>query len=198
MIKTKMLIGPEHHGRRMSLKEFDHAKVKEGYLYELSRGVIVVSDVPKTDHLAWWTRVRNPLIVYQEQNPGVIHTIAGGGECKILLTALDSERHPDLAIYKTPPPAGKDVWSLWIPEIVVEVVSLSSAIRDYQLKREEYLDFGVQEYWIVDGPKQRIVVLQRFAGEWRQKTFRPGDKYKTKLLPGFVLDCSAVLKANKK
>ena len=39
-------IGPADHGRRMSLADFEHAEVQEGLLYELGRGVIIVSDVP--------------------------------------------------------------------------------------------------------------------------------------------------------
>jgi hypothetical protein len=36
----------------MSLQEFDQAEVQEGYTYELSRGVVVRSDVPNLSHLA--------------------------------------------------------------------------------------------------------------------------------------------------
>ena len=51
MGKTIVKIGPADHGRRMSLKEFEHAKVQEGYLYELSRGIITLSDVPNRLHM---------------------------------------------------------------------------------------------------------------------------------------------------
>src|SRR5260370_14578638 len=46
----KTVVGPEDDGRRMSLSDFDKAEAKEGYLYELSRGVITVSDVPDFPH----------------------------------------------------------------------------------------------------------------------------------------------------
>ena len=51
MGKTLIKIGPADHGRPMSLAEFEHAKVQEGYLYELSRGIITVSDVPNRRHM---------------------------------------------------------------------------------------------------------------------------------------------------
>jgi hypothetical protein len=35
----------------MRLKDFEHAQVQEGYVYELGRGLIVVSDVPKPQYL---------------------------------------------------------------------------------------------------------------------------------------------------
>jgi hypothetical protein len=37
---TTTILGPSYHGRPMSLDEFDLAERQEGYLYELSRGVI--------------------------------------------------------------------------------------------------------------------------------------------------------------
>ena len=51
MSRTMTRIGPGDHGRRMSLEEFEHAEGQEGRLYELSRGVITVVDVPKPRHL---------------------------------------------------------------------------------------------------------------------------------------------------
>ena len=144
--KTITRIGPADQGRRMSLEEFEHAEAEEERLYELSRGVVTVVDVPKPGHLAQVLAIRRQLHAYDAANPGRIHTIASGGECKLLISGLESERHPDLAIYKTPPPEGKnddEIWSQWVPEIVVEVVSPSSRQRDYEEKPEEYLRLGV-------------------------------------------------------
>ncbi len=45
--KTIVRIGPADHGPRMSLADFDHAEVQGGYIYELGRGTIIASDVPK-------------------------------------------------------------------------------------------------------------------------------------------------------
>jgi Uma2 family endonuclease len=49
------------------------------------------------------------------------------------LEDLESERHPDAAVYRTAPDADED-WSSWIPEIVVEVMSPGSEARDYEQK----------------------------------------------------------------
>ncbi|MBI3823847.1 MAG: hypothetical protein HY289_14355, partial [Planctomycetes bacterium] len=45
VVKPKTKIGPQHQGHKMSLRAFEFAEVQEGYLYELARGVIVVSEV---------------------------------------------------------------------------------------------------------------------------------------------------------
>lgn len=195
MSTAVITVGPHDNGRRMSLEEFEHAEGVPGYLYELSQGVIAVVDVPDEPHLAQIDCIRQQFSEYRAGHSGQIHRIAGSGECKILIADLASERHPDVAVYKTPRPRGKDFWSLWIPEIVVEVVSLSSRFRDYEEKPEEYLRFGVREYWIVDAEKRQMTVLRRSRGKWAERVVHPGEIYKTRLLPGFQFDCAAVFEA---
>jgi Uma2 family endonuclease len=186
-------IGPADHGKRMSLAEFEHAEVQEGYLYELSRGVITVMDVPKRRHLLTVQEIRDQLTAYKLSSPQEIAVIAGGMDCKLLVWDLESERHPDLSIYKTPPPKGDDLWSRWLPELVIEIVSLSSQQRDYIEKREEYLAVGIKEYWIVDPERQEMLALRRSRGKWKETVVGRDEKYETPLLSGFVLDLKRVL-----
>jgi Uma2 family endonuclease len=190
--RHRIRIGPEDNGRRMSLAEFSRAVGREGWLYELAKGVIEVTDVPKLDHLAQVTAIRNQFIVFQEAHPGAIHTVAGSHDCKILLEDDQSERHPDLSIYIASPPDVKDIWSVWVPAIVIEVVSERSGKRDYEEKPAEYLDFGVMEYLIVDGSKRQMTVLERWRGHWRPRVVRADQKYTTRLLPKFSLDLKRV------
>ena len=161
MPKTIVKIGPMDDGRQMSLDDFDDAEVQPGYHYELSRGIITVSDVPDLKHFAMVNEVRRQLGRYDLEHPGRIFGIAGSGECKIPLREYQSERHPDLAVYMTPPPGEGSIWGMWIPEIVVEIISARSRHRDYEEKPDEYLQFGISEYWILDEEKRKMVVLKR-------------------------------------
>ncbi len=196
MSRTAVHIGPGDHGRTMSLAEFESADCAEGHRYELSRGIVTVIDVPNPAHLAMVGAIRRQLAAYDLAHPGTIHTIASAGECKILVAELESERHPDLAVYLTSPPSQtSDVWASWVPEIVVEVVSPDSAHRDYEEKREEYLRFGVREYWLVDAVKGCLVAFVRNRGQWKESIVRPPELWRTALLPGWELDVAAVLAA---
>jgi Uma2 family endonuclease len=197
MQKTAIRVGPGDDGQPMSLLDFEHAEGQDGYLYELGRGTVVVTDVPKRRHLNQVLALKRQLFAYDAAHPGRIHTIATGSECKILLDDLQSERHPDLAVYLTPPPDEDDreIWNTWIPEIVVEVVSPSSRHRDHVEKREEYLSFGVREYWIVDADRGEIRILRRSRGRWAERIVSPARPYRTGLLPGFELDGARVLDA---
>ncbi len=190
MTTQTIKIGPADHGRRMSLADFEHAEVQEGRLYELGRGVIIVSDVPGQRHFVQFNAIRRQFSTYDVANPGRIYGIAGGAECKILLADLESERHPDVAVYKNPPPEEEDFWASWIPEIVLEIVSPGSEQRDYVEKREEYLRFGIREYWIVDANREEVLVLRRSGGRWLERTLRSSDTYRTRLLPDFEFACA--------
>jgi hypothetical protein len=48
--KPNTTIGPRHHGRKMSPRAFEFAKVEDGWLAELARGYLVVSEVPSYDY----------------------------------------------------------------------------------------------------------------------------------------------------
>ena len=85
MSKTAIKIGPADNGRRMSLEEFEQAEEQEGYLYELLRGIITVSDVPNRLHLLIVAAIRNLLQAYMAMHSGRIQIIASGNECKLLI-----------------------------------------------------------------------------------------------------------------
>src|SRR3954453_12560657 len=197
-VRKPVHVGPEDDGRRMALERFDRAIGREGYLYELNKGVIEVTNVPAPTHGKQVQEIRNQLVVYQVANPGLIDFLAGPGGSKLLIGADESERHPDLSTYLSPPPTNRrEVWAIWIPEIVIEVVSESSVKRDYQDKPDEYLHFGVREYWIVDALKQQMTALTRQGGQWKPHVLKPTQKYTTRILPGFSLNLKRVLTAGK-
>jgi Uma2 family endonuclease len=187
----------------MSLDEFAGAEAEPGWLYELSRGVVTVVDVPKPRHFHLVDAIRLQLNDYRKQHPQSVYGIASGGECKLLIAGLESERHPDLAVYKSPPPEGEtddEIWSQWVPEIVVEVVSPSSRRREYEEKPEEYLRLGVGEYWIVDETEKpgMMKVLRRSRGRWAEYTVIPPAVYKTRLLHGLEFSIAEVFEGSRR
>jgi Uma2 family endonuclease len=82
-----------------------------------------------------------------------------------------------------------------VPALVIEIVSPSSRHRDYEEKPEEYLAFGVQEYWIFDADAQTMSVLRRVRGRWKREVIRPPQTYRTRLLPGLAFSCERVFQA---
>ncbi|HZK80016.1 MAG TPA: Uma2 family endonuclease [Humisphaera sp.] len=195
MIRSIVQIGPNDQGKHMSLADFDHAEGREGYIYELSRGVIIVMDVPGKKHLAQLEAARDQFYSYKLSHRGLIHTIASGGDCKILMPTAQSERHPDLSIYKSPPPPSEELWTTWIPEIAIEIVSPGSHHRDYGEKREEYFQFGVREYWIIDADPQQMLALRRSGGRWIEKIVQANETYRTRLLPELEFNLAPIFES---
>ncbi|MCA1685004.1 MAG: Uma2 family endonuclease [Planctomycetia bacterium] len=177
-------IGPADHGRAMSFDDFIEADFQDGWLYELARGVIDVTEVPGVNHGRIVGRVTGLFVLYMEARPGVINYRAGGGECRIRLPGMQSDRHPDQAIYLLPPPPGPKPWTRWVPQTVVEVVSQSGKKRDYVEKREEYLRAGVSEYWLLDPKHRKFLVLSRTGDVWEEVVIPAGGVHRTHFLPG--------------
>jgi Uma2 family endonuclease len=186
-------IGPANDGERMTLEEFCEADFEEGWLYELARGVVVVTEVSGINHgrsVGRWARL---FVLYEEAHPGVINYRAGGMECRLRLPGMQSDRHPDQAVYLLPPPPGRRPWTRWVPEIVVEILSDGSEERDLVEKREEYLRAGVTEYWILDPFARRLLVLQRAGDIWHELSIPAGETYRTHLLPGLEVRADELL-----
>src|SRR5260370_31798677 len=99
MPKTIVKIGPSDHGQSMFLDEFDEAEVQPGYIYELGRGIIIVSDIPGGKHFAIVNEIRKQLSRYDLTHPNTIFAIASGGAVHIPLTGVRSRQPPPVPDY---------------------------------------------------------------------------------------------------
>src|SRR4051794_4036770 len=111
MATVTRTIGPADQGRRMKLADFIDADFQEGWLYELARGRIVVTEGPGPSHGRIVMHLWRMFSRYSDASPGVITYEAGGGECRIRLPGMVSDRHPDHAIYLSPQPPGPGPWT---------------------------------------------------------------------------------------
>jgi Uma2 family endonuclease len=97
---------------------------------------------------------------------------------------LNSGRNPDLGVVLRGTP--KDWRGRRQPSLAAEVVSRGSIERDYVTKREEYLAFGLDEYWIVDPLERKVTVLTRQGDIWAEAVFRGEQTIVSLVLPGFA------------
>jgi Uma2 family endonuclease len=184
MATATRTIGPADHGRRVRFRDFIAADFEEGWLYELARGRVVVTDVPGPSHGRIVMRLWRLFTLHDAEHPGVIKYEAGGGECRIRLPGMESDRHPDHAIYLTPPPADDLPWTKWTPTLVVEILSKGSRRRDLIEKRDEHLRIGVLEYWVIDPNRREMRVHSRAGDTWQIATVSANATHRTHLLPG--------------
>lgn len=105
-------------------------------------------------------------------------------------------REPDVVVLLNEEEArvGEDFWEG--ADLVMEVVSPSNRRHDLEIKRDEYAEAGIPEYWIVDPQEREIVVLTLREGAYAEHgRFAPGDEATSVLLPGFRVGVEAVLAA---
>ena len=58
------------------------------------------------------------------------------------------------------------------PDMVMEIVSPDSIDRDYKMKRRQYQQAGIPEYWIIDEIEKRVTLLRSEGGP-RYREVRP-------------------------
>lgn len=194
-------LGPPDAGMPMTLDEFDEAEFELGYRYELINGILVVTPPPleeerdANEELGRWLRNYQELpaegkaldLTLPEHNVRTKH----------------HNRRADRAIWaglvRRPRTRG-EVKTRDMPTIIVEFPSRRPADqrRDYDEKRIEYRDAGVQEYWNIDRFRRSMTVYRWRGRRWAKQTIGEEDTYRTPLLPGFDLPLATLLAVSDK
>ena len=105
MLATPLRLGPADHGRTMKLEEYLDADFAEGFQYELGQGCLIVNEVANPPHFHQVQAVIEQMVAYKLSHPGVIQSFGGGSESRLFIESVESDRHPDFVIYKTPAPS---------------------------------------------------------------------------------------------
>jgi Uma2 family endonuclease len=74
------------------------------------------------------------------------------------------------------------------PDLVVEIFSPSTEVRDRKAKYRLYERYGVREYWMVNPVEQFIeVYVWRDGAFWRQGVYVPGEHFRSAALENDVV-----------
>lgn len=153
---------PPSEDQPLTVDDLARMDLDEGYRYELRDGRLEMSPAPIGPHV----RVQHRLAFHLEcaaegfeilTDPGVILNGAG-----------THYRQPDLIVLRA-----EDFEERYVtrpPLLAVEVLSLGSALRDLNVKRREYAEFGIPSYWIINPENPGILELRREDGEYRTVT----------------------------
>jgi Uma2 family endonuclease len=168
----------------------DYAALPEGAPYQLIGGQLVVSPSPTLQHQRVLGRIFRIVSGFVEEN--------GLGEVLIApidLRLEDSDVYqPDLVFVAAAD--GDRLGERAIegaPDLVVEVLSPSTAGYDLRQKRDAYERHGVKEYWIVDPAARRIEVYALEDGRFRKiDEAREGGGVRSRILTGMDIAWSTV------
>ena len=168
--------------------------------YELIGGKLFVSRAPHLDHQRTITNLLFRFSLYLDKNPiGEIFTTPG-----VIFSPKDAVI-PDV-VFATNETIKKNVAGeeakfegkfIAAPELMIEILSYGKqdVKRDRIFKRQLYGDYGVQEYWVVDGLFNTIEVYRlEENGQNLVKRFEIHETIETPLLPDFSLKLTDIFK----
>lgn len=185
------MISPSTTAYGMTAEQF--FQLPEGPPYfELIDGDLYLSPSPRRDHQNILLNLATDLRVYLRQNSlGKIYVAPSD----VLFT---DERilNPDLYFVREERcEILTDFGASGAPDLVVEILSLSTAKRDVGRKREIYAESGVEEFWVVS-PKTQTIEVYRL----REKADEPlavlavGQTLTSPLFPGWSLAVADVFR----
>lgn len=139
----------------------------DGNRYEVIRGFLYVTAAPAPLHQ--YVCARLSLLVggfVAERKLGVL--LASPLDVRFP-EGLGDPVQPDLLFLRTgnQPRWEQDQSFDGVPDLVIEVLSRSTAYRDRHLKRDTYREAGIREYWIVD-PWKRTVLVHVLSDDGRR------------------------------
>lgn len=176
---------------RIKLTYEDYRATPEDTRYELIDGELILAAAPRTTHqrlqfdLAWlvgW--------VVRDGDLGQVFT----APTDVVLSDTDVVQ-PDIIFIskeRTHIVAVEAVFGA--PDLVVEILSPSTAARDEGYKRDLYEKYGVKEYWMADVDEVWIRVLRLNAAGYFELVgiYGEGDSFTSSALPGFTVNVSEV------
>ena len=136
----------------------DYCNAPEDKRYELLDGDLVVTPAPGTAHQRVLRRL-TILLGLSVERTGVGEVFVAPFD--VVLSDTDVVQPDLLFISNERAHIVTDENAQGAPDLVVEVLSPSTAERDLTFKRSLYAKHGVQEYWLMDTNVKTVTVLLR-------------------------------------
>lgn len=160
-------------------------------LIEFTDGFLEVLPMPTKRHQIISRFLLRALLAFLEPQGGTVFY------APLRLRIRDDKfREPDLiAALDADDPRLQDAYFLGA-DLVVEVVSPDDPQRDTVVKRANYAEVRIPEYWIVNPLDETITVLRLEAEDYTEHgVFRRGERATSALLEGFGVDVNATFDA---
>jgi Uma2 family endonuclease len=180
--------------RRYTIDEFFALdEPGDGSHYELIAGVLYVVPPPTGPHHTTAVRLNKLFVRLAGPEPGRWEVFFPRSA---IWTSADTYLEPDLFLLSRERVATVDVGRLTTADLVVEIVSSSSAIYDRNTKADTYAALGVRELWLVD-PERRTVEVRVLEGDrWgARRTSAEDAAVESTVFPGLVVSARDVFAA---
>ncbi len=164
-------------------EEFEQMTKEEHITYELIDGLVMMSPRPAAKHQKVSMRLASAFLgqlkntdcdVIQEFDLVLEHNIFVPDLMITCGDKFEGNRHEKA------------------PLIVIEIISPSSASRDYLVKRHKYEQLGIKEYWIVSPEEECIDVLCFADASHTNYCVKDNPMLTSCIMPELTLDLNAV------
>lgn len=188
----KIVLGRKSNGMLMAPEEFDAVEAyDENYCYELINGVLIVSPIPLAEETSPNELLGHWLLSYaekQRRGKGLDATLPQQ-YVRTRMSRWIADRLIWIGLGRMPDR------NLDMATIAVEFVSAGkrNRERDYVHKKKEYLEVGIQEYWIIDRFRRTLTVVRNGPAGPTELVVPEGKTYRPPLLPGFKLPLAELL-----
>ncbi len=179
-----------YNGLRLSAEEFFLLE-DDGCRYELIDGVVCMSPSPVGVHQFVAAEITSQIGAFLMKNrlgrvAAELDVYMGQGP-----SGGDLVYRPDL-LYLRSENVRRGMKRVTVPpDLVVEIISVTSRRLDQETKKSDYERFGIAEYWVLD-PEQDSMNFFRLRGDRYVEIQPEGNTVLSGALPGFALDLAAV------
>ena len=168
----------------------DYRHTPEDKRYELLDGELIMVPASRTAHQRTSRDILIPINTFVAENDLGEVFIA---PCDVVLSDTDVVQPDLLFVSKERSHIINEDNIRGAPDLVIEILSPSTAQRDRTLKRTLYALHGVPEYWQADTDAKIAMVLTLDNGEYKVAgIYGEGQTLVSPLLQGFTLDIDKI------
>ena len=174
---------------RIKLTYEDYRDTPEDARYELIDGELILAAAPRTTHQR--LQFDFGLLVGQFVKDGDLGQVFAA-PTDVVLSETDVVQPDLIFISKERAHIIAEEAVFGAPDLVIEILSPSTAARDMGCKRDLYERHGVKEYWMADVNSVWIRVLRLNAAGFFEVvgTYGEGDTFTSTVLAGFAVNVS--------
>ena len=147
----------EYASRRVRIEDLQSPDMPEK-LFELIEGELIELPLPTPRHNRIAFNIERLFGDHCQQHPEL--DFGGDNDGFVVERNPDSYLVPDASLFRVRPGSDQPLRDFG-PEIVVEVMSPSNSPSEMAFKRHRYFRAGTEQFWLVDGVKQQLVIHYR-------------------------------------
>lgn len=157
-------------------------RIHEDQKADLIKGVMYMQSPPSDLHEALFAFLFPLLVNYvRHKKLGIVR----GSKSAVRLSEHDGPEPDILFVSKERQHIVKHAYVDGAPDLIVEIISPSTAHIDRVKKKNQYAEFGVREYWMIDPNRQIAEFLRNHGGKWEPITLSIEGIFRSQAVPEF-------------